>query len=78
MTWKWVHSVTATILPWPTRKERKASIRAARDGAEEAERKVADAENVKHDLDKILRQNHFAQVIVDGLIGGGQGGRPSK
>lgn len=73
MTWKWVHSVAATVLPWPTRAERRANIIAARKGAEQAERKVAEAENVKHDLEVILRENHFAQTIVDGLISGGRG-----
>ena len=62
------------MLPWPARSERKATIAAAKKGAEQAERKKEDAEHVKEDLERILRQNHFAQVIVDGLIGGGRRG----
>lgn len=66
---KWVRRMYAAILPWPARSERKARVAAAKLGAEQAERKKEDAEHVKEDLERILRQNHFAQVIVDGLIG---------
>ena len=74
MKWKWVRHMLAIILPWPTRRERKARVAAAQAAARQAERKKDDAQHVRHDLEKILRQNHFAQVIVDGLIGD-DGGR---
>lgn len=70
----WRQRLFRLIFPWPSRKVRKARIAAARDAAAESQRKLAESEHLKKDLERILAQNHFAQVIVEGLIGGRDGG----
>lgn len=57
-----------SVFPWPTRRERKGRVEAARKGAEQARGKVAESDKLKRDLQEILQRNHFAQIIVEGLM----------
>lgn len=63
----------AWILPWTPRHERHALIETARVKAGEARKKTEEAAAITRDLEDILQRNHFAQVIVDGLMGRGEG-----
>lgn len=55
-------------LPWPSRAERREALATARQGAEEARRKADEAGALRQDLVRILRRNHFAQAVVEGLM----------
>jgi hypothetical protein len=60
--------VAAVIFPWPSRAERRARVDAARRNAEQARRKAEEAERVQQDLREIMARNHFAQILVEGLM----------
>lgn len=56
------------LLPWPSRAERKASIYRAEAETAESRRKVQQSRQVSDDLRGILERNHFAQIIMEGLM----------
>ena len=56
------------LLPWPSRSERKAAIRRAEEGTAESRRKAQQARKVSDDLHNILERNHFAQILMEGLM----------
>lgn len=70
MRWGWVRRMPAAVFPWQPRSERKAQIQEARGKAAEAEVKVQEAYTIVRDLNRILRENHFAEAIVEGLMEG--------
>lgn len=63
MRWKWVQRVLAAVFPWPTRQERKAHIRAAQQGAAEAEAKVPAARSLSKELSEMRRENHVNEAL---------------
>jgi hypothetical protein len=56
------------IFPWPSRAERRARIELAREKAGQAKEKAEEAAAISGDLQRILKENHFAQTIVEGLM----------
>lgn len=56
------------VFPWPSRKERKARVEAARYRVEQARRKNTETEQLRCELVEIMQRNHFAQAIVEGLM----------
>lgn len=60
--------MAAAIFPWAPRRERKADIANARRGAEAAEAKLADTQALERDIGKLLYDNHFAEIIAEGLL----------
>ena len=64
--WAWV---TALLLPWPTRAERRAAVEAARTEAQQATARAQKARQLEADLRAVLADNHIARAIYDGLTG---------
>ena len=69
MSRKWVSRVLAAVLPWPSRADRRDSVRAARDGAEVAHAKAAEAAILSQDIwskrREVLVRNHIGQIIAN-------------
>lgn len=59
--------VIAAVLPWPTRQERKARIRTAKEGAAQAEEKAEEARSLTQELRELRRENHVSDAL-DQLI----------
>lgn len=66
------------ILPWAPRKQRKAAIEHAREGAsdardraDEARERATQAEYIKRDIARMVADNHFVQAIHSAITGGG-------
>jgi len=62
------------MVPWPTRKERKAAVAAARAEKEQSAATARHAERVGRELTRLARENHFAAVIEGQILRGHQGG----
>lgn len=56
------------LLPWPSRRERRAAIAAARAQKAASRRAAAHADNVRAAIDRMIADNHFAQRIANQII----------
>ena len=57
------------VLPWAPRAERKAAVARARRDADCAARRARKAQQLEEDLRRVLADNHFAQIISQGITG---------
>ena len=62
------------VLPWAPRAERKAAVKQARDSADTAQARAEKARHLEADLRRVLADNHFAQIISQGITGHQQRG----
>jgi len=65
------------LLPWPSRQQRREAIGAARHEKEQAQARLAHANAIENDIDRMRQHNHFAAAIADHLMRGrGHGETP--
>ena len=58
----------SALFPWPSRVQRKAAIDRARSEREQSRRGAADAVAVTADLERMWRENHFAEILADQIM----------
>lgn len=56
------------VLPWPSRRQRRAAVDRARAEKEESRRSAAHAAAVRDDITSLAERNHFAARIARQLI----------
>lgn len=56
------------IMPWPSKRQRKAAIRRARDQKEQSQRAAVHAGTVTTDIEALAARNHFAATIASQII----------
>lgn len=64
----WARNTVSRLRPWPARRERKAAIERAKGERERSEHARAHAVGVQVRLEKMARENHFAEVIAQEII----------
>jgi hypothetical protein len=56
------------MLPWPSRRQRRAAVNAARGEKEQSLRSAAHAAGVRADITSLAERNHFAASVVSQII----------
>lgn len=67
--------VVDAILPWPSRRERRAAIEAARGEKEASRHAAARAAQLRAAVDRMAAENHFAASIAEQVIARHRGER---
>lgn len=62
--------VTGMLLPWPSRRERRAAIDAATQEKVQSQATAAHAATIERDIRRMMEANHFAEVIAEQIIRG--------
>lgn len=62
-----LQAVLRTILPWPSRTVRRARVHEAQRGAAHEQRRTVAAWKLENEIREIVRENHFAYSIAEGL-----------
>ena len=57
-------------LPWPSRRDRKAAISAARREKEHSQAAAGRAADVERQIRRMAEDNHFASLIADQIMRG--------
>lgn len=52
------------VLPWPSRRQRRAAVDRARGEKEKSLRSAAHAEGIRADITELAARNHFAATIA--------------
>lgn len=60
---RWVKRMIAVLLPWTPRAERKSRVEAARQGAEQATRKAAEAHSLTDEIRRLRAHNHVYEAL---------------
>lgn len=71
-----VRRAVEAILPWPSRRNRRAAITAARGEKETSRRSAAHAADVRGAIDRLAAENHFAAAIAEQIIARHRGETP--
>jgi hypothetical protein len=66
--WEKARDMFQALLPWPSRNERIAAIQAARHEKEHSKNLAAHAKKVEDQIQKIAKENHFADSIAQQLM----------
>lgn len=53
-----------SLLPWPSRRQRRAAVDRARGEKEKSRRSAAHADAVRDDITSLAARNHFAATIA--------------
>ena len=67
---EWSHKVLEIVLPWPARSDRKSAIEDAKSEREKSERARIHAQKLEQQLQRMMKENHFAQKIAESLMRG--------
>ena len=65
--------VVALLLPWPGKSTRTAAIEAARRQKETSRQGAAHAAVIGQDIERMARENHFAELIARQIMQGHRG-----
>ena len=66
----YLRRLMTVLLPWPNREERLAAIGRAREQKERSRLGADHAAAVAEDIERMRRENHFAQLIAEQLMRG--------
>lgn len=57
-----------SVLPWPSRSQRRAAVARARGEKEKSRRSAAHAAAVRDDITSLAERNHFAYKVAQQII----------